>query len=129
MWRENATEAGRARVPGMGLNYRDERNSTEPMAVTVAELQGRSREGRLKEAASEPATVGTQTDSEAGCVDELASNGEVQKAIKTHQVESDGMRGQFRVLPGEISCVRALGEVSRGHSSDEARRKPGRAKG
>lgn len=38
----------RSRVPGMGMNYQDERNLTEPMAVTVAEQQGRSREGQAE---------------------------------------------------------------------------------
>jgi hypothetical protein len=41
-----AARDGRTRVPGMGLNYRDEMNSTELMVVTVAELQGRTCEGQ-----------------------------------------------------------------------------------
>src|ERR1700690_346982 len=32
----------------MGMNYQDERSLTEPMAVTVAERQGRAREGQAE---------------------------------------------------------------------------------
>ncbi|MBP7231950.1 MAG: hypothetical protein KBA28_08455 [Syntrophaceae bacterium] len=52
-------------MPGMGVNYQNERILTEPTAATVAERQGKTRKGKLKEAEGKPATVGTRTDREA----------------------------------------------------------------
>ena len=58
--------------------YQDERFLTEEVPTTVAELQGGSREAKLKEAEGKVSTVGTRTGSEAGCEGELARNGEAQ---------------------------------------------------
>jgi len=44
---------GRACVPGMGLDYRGEMNSTEPMVVTVAKMQGRTCEGHAERSRSQ----------------------------------------------------------------------------
>ena len=82
-------------------------NSTEPMVVTVAGLQGRSREGQA-ERSSRQTRDRRNTNGQRGRVRGRA--GEQQrspKTIKTHQVESDGTRGKFKFLPGEISCARA----------------------
>lgn len=49
-------------VPGMGVIYQNERSLTELTAATVAERQGKNREGKLKEAEGKPTTAGTRTD-------------------------------------------------------------------
>lgn len=57
-----AASSRRTRVPGMGVNYQNERSLTELTAATVAERQGKNREGKLKEAEGKPTTAGTRTD-------------------------------------------------------------------
>ena len=89
------------------MNYRDEMNSTGPMVVTVAGLQGRSREGQA-ERSSRQTRDRRNTNGQRGRMRGRA--GEQRRSPKTitaHQVESDGVRGQFKLLPGEISCARA----------------------
>jgi hypothetical protein len=68
-------------------------------------------------------------------VDKLAINGEVQRPSKTHQVESGGVLGKFKPLPGEISRVRALEKSAEavvakrpGESREERRAKERRNK-
>jgi hypothetical protein len=56
-------------------------------------------------------------------------NAKSHRHQKPHQVEPGGMRRKWVFLLGETSGARALGGVSRGHSSVDAGRKPGRAKG
>src|SRR5271157_4874079 len=82
-------------------------NSTEPMVVTVAGLQGRTREGQA-ERSSRQTRDRRNTNGQRGRVRGRAGEQrQSPKTIQTHQVESDGVRRKFKLLPGEISCVRA----------------------
>jgi hypothetical protein len=63
-WMIFAAEAAPS-VPGMGANYQNARSLTELTAATVAERQGGTRKGKLKEAEGKPTTAGTRTDREA----------------------------------------------------------------
>ena len=82
-------------------------NSTEPMVVTVAGLQGQTREGQA-ERSSRQTRDRRNTNGQRGRVRGRAGEQrQSPKSIKTHQVESDGVRGKFKSLPGEISGVRA----------------------
>jgi hypothetical protein len=60
----------------------------------------------MKGAEDKFATIGTRTGREAGCVRRVCWEPRSPKLIKTHQVEPDGPRREFRFLPGEISVWR-----------------------
>src|SRR5271157_173745 len=82
-------------------------NSTEPMVVTVAGLQGRTREGQAERSGRQTRDR-RNTNGQRGRVRGRAGEQRRSpKTIKTHQVESDGVRGKFKSLPGEISGARA----------------------
>ena len=119
----------RPSVPGMDRNYRDERNSTEPMAVTVAERQGQSREGEAERSRKQMCER-RNTNGQRGRVRATSWLGTAKS--KGHQDASGRVRRRAQkvhvLTRGDIRRESA-GEVSKDRSSDEARRKQGGAKG
>jgi hypothetical protein len=118
---------GRTRVSGRCRAYRGERSPTGLMATTEAEARGQpAREPR--KGGSEPSTVGTRTGSEA----ESRGRAGGYKRSPT-VIDGDGRarrrEGKGSALTRRDPAAERRQEVSRGHSSDEARRKPGGAKG
>jgi hypothetical protein len=116
-------------APGMGLNYRDERNSTEPMVVTVAERQGRNREAQA-EGSRKQTGERRNTNGQRGRV---RATSWLETTKSEHHQDAPGRvrrhAGRFQVLTrGELPCESGAA-VSKGHSSVEAGRKPGGAKG
>jgi hypothetical protein len=113
-----------ARVPGMGMNYQDERNLTEPMAVTVAERQGRPREGEA-ERSREQRCKRRNTNGQRGRVRATSwrataksqghqdAPGRVRRhAPKVHDLTRGDLR---RESAGEVSKDRSSVEVVRKH--------------
>ena len=113
-----------ARVPGMGMNYQDERNLTEPMAVTVAERQGRPREG-VAERSREQRCKRRNTNGQRGRVRATSwrataksqghqdAPGRVRRhAPKVHDLTRGDLR---RESAGEVSKDRSSVEVVRKH--------------
>ena len=96
-----------------------------------SEGQGGRREAlSAKEVCSKDTTVGTRTDSEAVVrAMSVPANAKSNSLRKTHWVESDGTGRKFMHLTRGGLWGESLAGVSRGHSSLDARRKPGRAKG
>ena len=96
-----------------------------------SERQGGSREAdQLKEVRSKGTTVGTRTDSEAAMrAMSVLGSAKSERHRKTHGVESDGPARKFTHLTRGGLPVERWAGVSRGHSSEEARRKLGGAKG
>jgi hypothetical protein len=113
----------------MGLNYRDERNSTEPMVVTVAERQGRSREAQA-EGSRKQTGDRRNTNGQRGRV--RATSWLVTTKSEDHQDASGRVRrhaGTVQVLTrGELPRESGAA-VSQGRSSVESWRKPAGAKG
>ena len=124
-----APEGRRTRVPGMGMNYQDERNLTEPMAVTVAERQGRSREGQAERSCKRRGER-RNTNGQRGRV--RATSWRVTAKSQGHQDASGRVR---RHAPKVHDLTRgdlrreSAGEVSKDRSSVEAVRKHCGAKG
>ena len=116
-------------MPGMGMNYRDERNSTEPMAVTVAERQGRTREGQAERSRKQMCER-RNTNGQRGRV--RATSWLATAKSKGHQDASGRVRRNAQTVHiltrGDLRRESA-GEVSKDRSSVEAGRKPGGAKG
>ena len=93
--------------------------------------QGGDREGlSTKEGGGKDTAVGTRTGSEAAMrAMSVLENAKSNRHQKTHRVEPDGTRREFtRLTRGGLPSESEAG-VSRGHSSEEARGNPGRAKG
>src|ERR1035438_9331106 len=126
---EPAAGTADARVPGMGMNYRDERNSTEPMAVTVAERQRRTREGQAERSRKQMCER-RNTNGQRGRV--RATSWLATAKSKGHQDASGRVRRNAQTVHiltrGDLRRESA-GEVSKDRSSVEAGRKPGGAKG
>ena len=113
----------------MDRNYRDERNSTEPMAVTVAERQGQSREGEAERSRKQMCER-RNTNGQRGRVRATSWLGTAKS--KGHQDASGRVRRRAQkvhVLTRGDLRRESAGEVSKDRSSDEARRKQGGAKG
>src|ERR1035441_7262542 len=97
--------------------------------MTTTEAEARSQPVReLRKGGSEPSTVGTRTGSEA---ESRGRAGEHKRSPRV--IDGDG-RARRREATGwaltrRDPAAERQREVSRGHSSEEARRKPGRAKG
>jgi len=99
------------------------------MVVTVAGLQGRTREGQA-ERSSRQTRDRRNTNGQRGRVRGRAGEQRRSpKAIKTHQVESDGVRGNVQALTRGDLLRESAGEVSKDRRSVEAMRKQGGAKG
>ena len=112
--------AARARVPGMGMNYRDERFPTELMEVTVAELQGHSREARAERSRRQTCDR-RNTNGQRGRV--RATSWRATAKSKVDQGASGRVRrraGKVHVLTRGDLHWESGGEVSRDRSSDEA---------
>src|SRR5512142_2263847 len=97
------------------------------MTTTVAEARSRPAT-ELRKAGTKPSTAGTRTGSEA------ESRGRASWDKRSPRViDGDGRarrrEGTGSALTRRDPAAERRREVSRGHSSDEARRKPGRAKG
>lgn len=95
-----------------------------------SERQGRHRKvSELKEAWNQDTAIGTRTGSEAVVwAMSVLANAKSNRHRKTHRVEPDGAGRKFLHLTrGDLGRENAQG-VSRGHSSDDAHRKMGRAK-
>jgi hypothetical protein len=109
-------------VPGMGANYQNARSLTELTAATVAERQGGTRKGKLKEAEGKPTTAGTRTDREACHGRRACKETQSPKAVKeTWRVESGGASGKIAHLTRGDPARESERGVSRGHSSDDTR--------
>jgi len=96
-----------------------------------SESQGRAREGiELKEGRSEGTTVGTRNGREAVLwAMSVRENAKSNRHRKPHPVEPYGTGRKFMHLTrGDLWCE-STGEVSRGHSSEEALGNLGGAKG
>jgi len=98
------------------------------MTTTVAKGQVGTVRNRRERTGSEPSTVGTRTGSEAG------SRGRAGEHARSPRVIDGDGRARRRegtgsaLTQGDPGAERSR-EVSRGHSSGEAGRKPGGAKG
>ena len=93
--------------------------------------QGGCREAlSTKEGGGKGPTVGTRTGREAEMrATSVLGNAKSNRHRKTHLVEPDGTDREFTHLTrGGLPCE-SEGEVSRGHSSEDARGNAGRAKG
>ena len=111
------------------MNYRDEMSPTEPMVVTVAELQGRFREDQA-ERSGKQMCESRNTNGQRGRM--RATSWRVTAKSKGHQDASGRVRlhaQKVHVLTRGDLRHESVGEVSKGRSSVEARRKPGGAKG
>jgi len=96
-----------------------------------SEGQGGFREElSAKEVRSKGTTIGTRTGSEAAMrAISVRENAKSNGHRKTHRVEPDGTGREFmRLTRGDFPCENR-GGVSRGHSSEESRRKAEGAKG
>ena len=96
-----------------------------------SEGQGGSREAlSTKEVRSKGTTVGTRTGSEAAMrAMSVRENAKSNRHRKTHRVEPGGTgRKSMHLTRGDLFCENRRG-VSRGHSSEEGRGNPERAKG
>ena len=93
--------------------------------------QGRGREVvELKEGAGEGTVAGTRTGSEALMrAMSVLGNAKSNSHRKTHRVEPGDTVRKFTCLTRGGLPSEGWGGVSRGHSSEEARGNPGRAKG
>jgi hypothetical protein len=117
-------------VPGMGMNLPFERKWLEAVTATIekdkagtarfsAKRSLKQRHGRRK------------TNRQRGRVRAMSVLGNAKSEChrKTHQVESDDTGRKFIHLTRGGLWRESAGGVSRGHSSEEACRKAGRAKG
>src|SRR5882724_9226534 len=127
--RELKRRERRARVPGMGKNYRDERTPTGPMVVTVAELQGRSREGQA-ERSSKQMCESRNTNGQRGRMRATS-----WRATAKSQDHPDAL-GRVRLHAQRVHVLtrgdlqrESAGEVSKDRSSVDAVRKHSGAKG
>lgn len=84
----------------------------------------------MKEGGGKGPTVGTRTGSEAAMrATSVLGNAKSNSHRKTHRVEPDGTGRKFTHLTRGGLLRENVGEVSRGHSSENARENPGGAKG
>ena len=119
-------------VPGMGMNQSAEKKMTGSSDSNRSEGQGGDREGlSRKKAVAKVTTAGTRTGREAGRgAMSVLGNAKSDRHRKTRQVEpgGTGLNGFMHLTRGGLPRESG-GEVSRGRSSEEARRKAGGAKG